>query len=612
VTASISAVSASAIEAGDFELYLHSGTGPSGARLLGRFCYTDPALEHAVRMHLRQEESHHPDTIYAEIVYLPEGRIGNVLCRPVVRDYEIPYMARSGASDVMCIPIQDLVVSVKDGTIVLYSERLQRRVLPRLTNAHGFINPQLPSVYRFLCYLQHQHGQSGPGFSWGRLESLDFLPRIRAGRLVLALARWRISEGEIHSVAELERSESFFQIQQLRRRRGLPRWVVLQESDKSLPVDLENALSVDALVHVLKRGSQATLTEMFPPPNRLCVSSVDGHFYHELNVPFVRKSRSEREAEDRTDPNLNTEGARIEVNLARERRTFPPGSEWLYVKLYGGPVSLDDILLRAVLPLVRGACQSGSVTGWFFIRYCDPQQHLRIRLRGAPERLHRQVLPLVFESFNPYLTSGKLWKIEFATYEREIERYGGLEGLIVSENVFFADSEAVLDILKESESQGDDSIRWRMALLGIDRLLCDCGLDDSEKIEAVDSWQASFHREFRVDNILKRQLSERFRTERGNFELLFDSHSLDEKWKMSKQALDQRSRQMTQAIRKLRELAAEGKLTVNIIHLAQSFAHMHVNRLIRSAQRSHELILYDFLVRIYRMRMARSIKVVSN
>ena len=38
----------------------------------------------------------------------------------------------------------------------------------------------------------------------------------------------------------------------------------------------------------------------------------------------------------------------------------------------------------------------------------------------------------------------------------------------------------------------------------------------------------------------------------------------------------------------------------------QSLLHMHVNRMLRSAQREHELVLYDFLVQLYASRRARA------
>jgi hypothetical protein len=39
--------------------------------------------------------------------------------------------------------------------------------------------------------------------------------------------------------------------------------------------------------------------------------------------------------------------------------------------------------------------------------------------------------------------------------------------------------------------------------------------------------------------------------------------------------------------------------------LAASFAHMHVNRLLRSAHRAQELVLYELLDRAYSARAGR-------
>lgn len=39
--------------------------------------------------------------------------------------------------------------------------------------------------------------------------------------------------------------------------------------------------------------------------------------------------------------------------------------------------------------------------------------------------------------------------------------------------------------------------------------------------------------------------------------------------------------------------------------LAGSYIHMHANRLLRSAARAQELVLYDFLCRLYESQAAR-------
>ena len=602
VMGTLVAASADNLRRGDFEFYLHGSYGPSGGRLLGRFCHADEQIDCGVRQHLRQEELHDPEAVYAEIVYLPEGRIGNVLCRPVLREYEIPYLGRSGAPLDRQLPASDLLVGVEANNIVLYSRRLQRRVVPRLTNAHGFMNPQLSSVYRFLCYLQHQHGASVPGFSWGALDALDYLPRVRVGRTVLAVARWRLSEKEVEAVGKQEGCQRFAAMQKLRQQRGLPRWAVFQEGDNYLPVDLKNALSVDAFVHVLKRGSQALLVEMYPSPDQMCACSPEGTFHHELNVPFVRKVA--------TDVASPVTGAKrvlgIEGDGDRDLRILPPGGEWLYFKLYGGTGALDEILTTAVRPLVHTLAASGSVSRWFFIRYSDPHEHLRIRFNGTRETLSQRVLPLVSETLNPLLSSGILWKIELDTYQREVERYGGADGVLVAEDIFFADSELVLDILQELAGDEGLDIRWRVAVMGIDQLLSDFGLDEKAKQEAIRRWREMSQREFQMDISAKRQLGERFRTERRNLESLLDeSPGHSKEWEFAREALSRRSTRNAEPCQRLQQLATEGKLTQNIADLAASCVHMHINRLIRASQRAHEVVLYDFLFQLYESRSAR-------
>lgn len=55
-----------------------------------------------------------------------------------------------------------------------------------------------------------------------------------------------------------------------------------------------------------------------------------------------------------------------------------------------------------------------------------------------------------------------------------------------------------------------------------------------------------------------------------------------------------------------RHLRAEaGRLSHPLLVVALSYTHMHVNRLLPSSQREHELFVYDFLTRLYASRRAR-------
>jgi len=63
--------------------YLQSVSGPSGANLFARFCHSERRPTGCVRDQLRAEETlHSASAVFAEIAHLPEGRVGNVVCRP--------------------------------------------------------------------------------------------------------------------------------------------------------------------------------------------------------------------------------------------------------------------------------------------------------------------------------------------------------------------------------------------------------------------------------------------------------------------------------------------------------------------------------------------------
>src|SRR5262249_54121206 len=199
-----------------------SVSGPSGARLLGRFGHADPELALYVERHLRAEEALRPDAVFAEVVHLPEGRLGNILARPTWHAYEVPYLGRSALPAERQLPLSDLRVAVDGARVVLWSARLGREVLPRLTCAHNFTTGQ--GVYRFLCALQGQGVASGLAWDWGPLAGSAFLPRVVYGRLVLARAQWRLTAAEVARLPAGGPEPTLAAGRRWRHERGLPRW----------------------------------------------------------------------------------------------------------------------------------------------------------------------------------------------------------------------------------------------------------------------------------------------------------------------------------------------------------------------------------------------------
>jgi thiopeptide-type bacteriocin biosynthesis protein len=583
----VAAVSDAALAAGRFRVLVPWCEGPSGARLLGRFCHADAELRAAVEEHLRAEEALDPEAVFAEIVHLPRARDVNVVARPVLRTHEIACLGRPGAPPEHQLPLDDLLLSLEDGRLVLRSRRLGRRVVPRLTTAHNFVWRGV-SVYRLLCRLQGQGLDRGGSF-WGPLAAAPWLPRVRSGRVVLERARWRLDAHELDLPGE--RDAAFGVLQDWRRSRRVPRFVCLTSDYSDLPVDLDNVLAVDGLVQALRARGSAELSELFPPPDELRARGPEGSFVHELVVPFVRSRPPDRQP-----------GRRLQAGI---RRTFPPGSEWLYARIYTGETAADGVLSGEVATLVRDLVGSGVADRWFFLRYADPELHLRVRFHGDPARLHADALPAVEAAGVSLVERGLAWRIELGTYEREVERYGGPEAIELAEQAFRADSDAVLALLPLLES-GEE--RWRIGLCGVDRLLLDLGFDAAERrLELARAAREALARDLRWDGAVRSRIGERFRRERPELELLRRADpTRPTGLEPGLEILAERSRTLEPIGRELVRLEQEGRLTVPRSAISRALVHMHLNRLLRGDNTAQEAVIYDFLARLYEAEVRRA------
>ena len=104
-----------------------------------------------------------------------------------------------------------------------------------------------------------------------------------------------------------------------------------------------------------------------------------------------------------------------------------------------------------------------------------------------------------------------------------------------------------------------------------------------------------------------RALGDRFRKERASLEQLFDpARRMDTVFAPGIEVLDARSRALVPVIAALREAERAGALTLPVSEMAWSYAHMFANRMLRSAPRAQEMVLYDFLARIYESQKARA------
>jgi hypothetical protein len=260
-------------------------SGSCGANLLARFSYTNKEIEKFVREITLKEQTINPDVLFAEIAHLPDSRVGNILSRPHIRDYEILYLANSDLPENKIIRMSDLTVSVKNGQICLKSKKLNQEIVPRLTNAHNYRNNPMP-VYKFLCDMQLKNGRGGLFFNWGNIGNLfSFRPRVKYKNIILSHASWTVKISDIKYLFSVKESALVEEVTKWREKQSIPQHVLLDDGDNDLFVDFETYLSIQALFSVVKKRNVIQLSEFLFDTNNVMIR--DKHRNSYLNECIV-------------------------------------------------------------------------------------------------------------------------------------------------------------------------------------------------------------------------------------------------------------------------------------------------------------------------------------
>lgn len=563
-------------------------SGPSGVNFLGRFCYGNSDLHAFSKEIIHAEEECNENAVFAEISHIPQARVANVSQRPVFRHYEIPYVTPSLLPDSRIINVNDILVSVKDNEIILRSGKLNKRVIPRLTTAQNYNKSSL-AVFKFLCDLQYHNIRPGFVWDWGALDDELFLPRVRYKRLILSRARWffRTEEFDFLLAKDINLPDAF---NQLRNKYKMPRYLLLCENDNELFIDIENTNCLEIICEHLKQSGFVVLTENLQLEQAAIVSDVNNNkFNNELIIPITRLQAPKT-------PKPVTSYTPISL-----KRNFIPGSEWLYVKIYASPNTVEMILRELFPGLVHNLMQKNKIDKFFFVRYTDPEFHLRARFHGQG-RFWSEILHQLYKKLDALVSNGLIFRISTDTYIREIERYGE-QTMDLSEDLFSIDSLFILEMIAELPDIEKESNRWLIAAKAVDRMFSDFQFDINRKYTFCEDIVNTFTATTEKELSFKRQIDVRYRRDQKLIhQYLNPVNDNDEQGKKIERLLNKRSVAIQKKVHELYTISGH---SIDIVYqLLPNYIHMFLNKMLIFNQKKQEIVIYALLAKYYRSKMA--------
>lgn len=602
VSAFLLASDSAAVDAGDFTLVIGPNLGaPVAGRWLGRFADLCGSVGADYFAWLLQAEAQaDPGQVAAEVVYLPAtARSTNVVVRPTVSRHEVVVSGRGSAEHQL--DLDDLLVG-HDGTrLYLRSRSLGVRIRPtarHMLNHHG-----APAVCQFLDAVGQGPTAELTAFDWGASESLPVLPRVQVGRTVLAPARWLVTVPGWTSTGGVERSALDAALQRASDRWGLPGRVYATVADNRLLLDLTEPDDREQLRREFKTsGGSMRLQEALPDVGDAWLPGPGGGYLTELVISLVRRPSAARPAHGPDDEHTSSEGPRVNgvavsageaasavrlpAPVAVRERLRLPGSDWLFAKFYAPYDQLTRVLVTDLADLIEMAENSGLARRWFFLRYSDPEPHLRVRWQGEPDLLLRHLLPQVTDFAAQLVGAGRVNSLVIDSYDRELDRYGGPSGLEVCEDLFHADSSAVRSLLSLTGVDLTD-----VTVASTVQLLSGLGLTAAERVAFYQSQTA-----LTEDPGVGRAAGDDYRARKTRLRSLAEPDGVPGPLGASLAAL---RTAVQSAGATLRRAESEGLLTSSVAKILPSLVHMHHNRMVGLGQPSEPHLL-ELLVRTER------------
>ncbi|WP_055710738.1 lantibiotic dehydratase [Streptomyces torulosus] len=451
------AESGEAIDRGDFRLVspAYPGSWVAGATF-GRFAELT-GMEGELRSLLAGLGD--AGTVPAQVVFRPRTeRALNMAQVPRLLPYRIPVGVHADRSAPGTLDWRQLLVTPDASGLRLVLPDDGREVLPIVPHMVA-LDREAPAVARLLVDLAFGRARTWTGWNWCGLEALPYLPRVTYGRVTIFPRRW-VPDRHLRAAADSragagDRTSGWDDaVEAWRVRYGVPDEVNLARWDRTYRVDLTDRWHREVFRQEVRQGGSLAIMEDLTDDGR-ALGWTGGHSA-EVVIPLTRTTAPAPAAPQPHDGGVSDgvrraprhQAARPAHTSVPERRPTDhgvrhlPGEEWLYAKFYAVEDTHDEFLHACLPTLLRAV--GDDVRSWHFVRYRDPDSHVRLRLHGTAEALRTTVLPRLAAVSRDWQEAGVIRTVVLDTYRPETDRYGGPDELPHAERMFCVDSRSAL------------------------------------------------------------------------------------------------------------------------------------------------------------------------
>jgi thiopeptide-type bacteriocin biosynthesis protein len=398
------------------------------------------------------EQETNPDIAFADIIHEAEPTYHKLSWTASLSKYQIPLFVNTNPKEAYCLPLHDLYLSIENGVLILRSKKLKgKRVIPRINNAYNFQRSDFP-IFKFLGDLSLMSLGNRLSFDLkSLLPGLKAYPRVVYEGVVISTACWILTSEQMTCLRAAAKSNLYTTFLNIAKAIKLPENFMIENGDQNLVLRLHHPKDIDLLSSLLKKEEVLILKECPFTEDKmpLIKDSLGKAYAHEL-VASLTKTTS-------INPLGEAFAAKKILKTSRNPQShrFAPLKDWLYLKIYLHPVGMNSLLLEKIEPFIAKHHKVKLIKNWHYLRYKDPEDHIRLRLYAPGKSMNK--LLLLLRSFLTELSSMKnIRDVMVAAYQPEIEKYA-LAGMTTTEEIFTCSSAIALSEIAYADDFEDES-----------------------------------------------------------------------------------------------------------------------------------------------------------
>lgn len=305
-----------------------------------------------------------------------------------------------------------------------------------------------PLLYKTLIYLTKFSSPSdGLSLIMDIISVLDEKVEIRYKNIVIRQKSIELSKSDYTDCVN-----EYDLIKKLKEEIGksLGEYIYLKNLDNRLLLSINNNYHMKILIKELRLKDSISLMNV-EKPIELALKNNSLDTVREITLNIIDENITKGKVFKPTAEkyNANNDIYRFEY----------PFNKWLYLKIYCEKNMDNNLLINIIMPYLKLKKNEKIVDEYFFIKYYDPNYHIRLRIHAN----NSFKLVQIFEELNRKLiNSGMCSNVTIETYSREIERYGGNKLISYYEAYFCQESEDILSLIEKKKMRYDEDLDFEI------------------------------------------------------------------------------------------------------------------------------------------------------